>query len=191
MAVSTTPSWASTKRWSWKESETFVTCERVGKVGAGSTVWRQPSSQHVEQDHDRAGQEQRCDQAEADQQGIDAGIIGQARRPAHDLALAAVEKKRSVHLSFLLGSMVQAIGRMLVAELTNSMAVRKAAAKTVAVSRAELRANMAFPFFHVVSPWLGHAKVNAGSVPNWKYRCFSVRAVRICKQDGVQCAQCW
>jgi hypothetical protein len=40
-----------------------------------------------------------------------------------------------------------AIGSALVAELTKSIAVRKAAARAVAVSRAEFRTIMAFPFF--------------------------------------------
>jgi ABC-type spermidine/putrescine transport system permease subunit II len=43
--------------------------------------------------------------------------------------------------------LVQAIGSALVAVLTKSIAVMKAAAKAVAVSRAELRTNMTFPFF--------------------------------------------
>jgi hypothetical protein len=42
-----------------------------------------------------------------------------------------------------------AIGNALVAVLTNSMAVMKAAAKAVAVSRAEVRANISISLFDV------------------------------------------
>jgi predicted MarR family transcription regulator len=60
--------------------------------------------------------------------------------------LGPIEKKTTVHFEFPCAGLIQAIGT-LVAALTNRIAVMKAAAKAVAVSRAELRTNMAFPFF--------------------------------------------
>jgi hypothetical protein len=68
-----------------------------------------------------------------------------------------------------------AIGRTLVAELTNSIAVMKAAAKAVAVSRpgAKMANIVETPFLETLD-WV-RAALNAGSVPIRKYRVFSTQ----------------
>ena len=62
-----------------------------------------------------------------------------------------------------------------VAELTNSIAVRNAAAKAVAVSRAGAKvANIALSLFVVSTHHWADADINAGTVPNWNYPTKSV-----------------
>ena len=53
--------------------------------------WRQQPCENVEKDHQRAGK-QRCRyEAEADDGGVNTGIIGEAGGDAHDLGVAAVD----------------------------------------------------------------------------------------------------
>jgi hypothetical protein len=137
-----------------------------------SAVGGEPASQNVEQDHDGAGHQQSGDESEADQQGIDPGPVGKTAGNAHDLALGPVEKKTTVvHLDILERVRVQAIGSALVAVLTKSIAVMKAAAKAVAVSRAELRTNMTFPFF-MCGPLIGPRHDQCRERAKWKLSLF-------------------
>src|SRR5204863_8432970 len=58
---------------------------------------RQPPGEDVEQDHDRSADERQGDEAEADQQRVDARVIAKARGDAHDLGVAAIDEETSVH----------------------------------------------------------------------------------------------
>jgi len=58
---------------------------------------REQPREHVEQDHHRAREQGRGDEAEADHQRVDAGIIGKPGGDAHDLGFAPVDEETSVH----------------------------------------------------------------------------------------------
>jgi hypothetical protein len=114
----------------------------------------------LKDEDDRAGEEERRDQTEADQERVDARVVRKSRADAHDLGVTPVDEETVVHF----GPPVQAISE--VAVLTNSIAVTNAAAKAVAVSRlAEKVANMSLVPFVCSGPQLGHGTLNAGTVP--------------------------
>ena len=139
-------------------------------------VGSEPPRENVEQDHDRSGQQQSSNQAKADQQHINPGPVGKAGGYAHDLALGPVEDKTIVHLHFLLSALGHAIGT-LVAALTNSIAVMKAAARAVAVSRAEVRANISISLFQTLDWVMPHLMQGACQFKNsvvFQYRAAAI-----------------
>src|SRR5205085_11401356 len=105
---------------------------------AALLLGRQPPDEHIEQDHERAGDQGQANEAEADQQRIDAGIVGEPGGDAHDLGVAPVDQETSVHFKFSLRFGVQAIGSDVAAE-TSKSADTSAPARMVAVSRAETK----------------------------------------------------
>ena len=130
--------------------------------------WRPPalalgghqSGDEVKYEDDRAGQKQGSDQGNADDRRVDPGVVRDPGGDAHDLGIAPVDQEFVGH-SFL---HVQAMSE--VALLTNSMAVMKAAARAVAVSRlAEKVANICLVPFCLTGPPLGHGLNYAGTVP--------------------------
>ena len=78
------------------------------------------------------------------------------------------------------------------AELTNSRAVMNAAAKAVAVSRPVVKIVDILGSLYVREPDdRARASFNAGSVPNWNYRLFSMKVVCITRNLGVQDTESW
>src|SRR5919112_937712 len=106
-------------------------------TAAGKSGWRLPRGRqqpcnHVEEDHQRAGQQRRSDEAEADDRHIEAGVVGEPGGDAHYLGVATIDHETSVHCGFL--ERPHVIGSEIVAETSRS-AETKAPANSVAVSR--------------------------------------------------------
>jgi hypothetical protein len=147
---------------------------RLEKVGPGSTVGGQPTRKNVEQDYDRAGHQQSGDQSKADQQDIDAGPVGKAGGDAHDLALRPVEDKTLVHFSILvfelLGDRQHAGGGADEQQCGDESGCESGGGFT---ARCENGEHSNFSLIRI--PDRARASFNAGSMPNQKYRFFSMK----------------
>src|SRR5918995_2814629 len=62
-----------------------------------SAVRSQPAGQQIEEDGDGAGDEDRSDEAEPNDQRVNARVVGKAGGDTHDLGLAPVDQETTFH----------------------------------------------------------------------------------------------
>jgi len=73
----------------------------AGKSGSRLLVRREQPREYVEEDHHRACEQRRRNEAQANDGRVDSAIIGKTGGDAHDLCVAAVDQETSIHLHFL------------------------------------------------------------------------------------------
>jgi len=114
---------------------------RKRDVRALAVLVGQPTGEDIDQDGNRAGHQRGEDDTEANDEHVNVEPVGEACAHAHDLGVAAVDDKASIHgLVFLFVVAVQAIGSEVAAE-TKSSDVMNAPARLTASWRLSTNEN--------------------------------------------------